>query len=151
MRCAECGAVQSEAHRFCSSCGAALRPEGATAESTGPWTMAGSSEEWSRGGAHPDGPVLAVRAGGPQGALIVIPDQGVVTIGRSPVSDVFLDDVTVSRDHAQILAGDRGLILRDLGSLNGTYVNRRRIEDDEILHDGDELQIGKFRLTFIGQ
>ncbi len=149
MRCAECGAVQSEAHRFCSNCGAALRPEGATAEVTGPWTMGGGTEE--PGGPHPDGPVLAVRAGGPQGALIVIPDQGVVTIGRDPTSDVFLDDVTVSRDHAQILAGDRGLILRDLGSLNGTYVNRRRIEDDEVLHDGDELQVGKFRLTFIAQ
>jgi hypothetical protein len=149
MRCAECGAVQSEAHRFCSNCGAALRPEGATAEVTGPWTMGGGLDEAA--GPHPDGPVLAVRAGGPQGALIVIPDQGVVTIGRDPTSDVFLDDVTVSRDHAQILTGDRGLILRDLGSLNGTYVNRRRIEGDEVLHDGDELQVGKFRLTFISQ
>jgi len=147
MRCAECGAVQSEAHRFCSNCGAPLRPEGATAETTGPWTMGGGLDEFA--GAHTDGPVLAVRAGGPQGALFVIPDAGVVTIGRSPTADVFLDDVTVSRDHAQILSQARGLVLRDLGSLNGTYVNRRRIDADELLHDGDELQIGKFRLTFI--
>ena len=71
-------------------------------------------------------------------------------VGRSPAADVFLDDVTVSRDHAQLVATTEGVVLRDLGSLNGTYVNRRRIEDDELLHDGDELQIGKFRLTYIG-
>ena len=72
-----------------------------------------------------------------------------MTIGREPTSDVFLDDVTVSRNHAVILRTGDGIRLRDLASLNGTYVNRRRIEADEVLEDGDELQIGKFRLTYL--
>ncbi len=95
-----------------------------------------------------DGPTLAVRAGGPPGAMFAL-DQPEVTIGREPSADVFLDDVTVSRNHAVITRGPKGAALRDLGSLNGTYVNRRRIEGDEVLEDGDELQIGKFRLTFL--
>ena len=68
--------------------------------------------------------------------------------GRSPSSDIFLDDVTVSRDHALILRQGEGLRLRDLGSLNGTYVNRRRIESS-VLEDDDEVQIGKYRMTFL--
>jgi pSer/pThr/pTyr-binding forkhead associated (FHA) protein len=95
-----------------------------------------------------EGPTLAVRAGGPPGALFAL-DRETVTIGREPSADVFLDDVTVSRNHAVITRGPAGTALKDLGSLNGTYVNRRRIEDEEILEDGDELQIGKFRLTFL--
>ncbi|MFN8110588.1 MAG: FHA domain-containing protein [Thermoleophilia bacterium] len=146
MRCAECGTLQSEGNRYCSNCGAHLIPEGGTAETTGPWVM-GHGGDWH--GPHEDGPVLAVRSGGPQGALYPVSTDADVSIGRSPNADVFLDDVTVSREHARIISTPGGLVLRDLGSLNGTYVNRRRIEDDELLHDGDEVQIGKFRLTFI--
>ena len=78
-----------------------------------------------------------------------IPRTGIVTIGRSPDSDIFLDDITVSRHHSQIEHRVEGLVLRDLGSLNGTYVNRRRIHDEERLQNGDEVQIGKFRLVLL--
>ena len=69
-------------------------------------------------------------------------------IGRSPDCDVFLDDVTVSRKHAEILRDGERFTINDLGSLNGTFVNRRRIETGE-LEDDDEVQIGKYRLTFL--
>jgi pSer/pThr/pTyr-binding forkhead associated (FHA) protein len=71
----------------------------------------------------------------------------VTNAGRSPKSDIFLDDVTVSRRHCQFLARDGGYYVRDSGSLNGTYVNRERVEEAE-LHAGDEVQIGKYRLTY---
>ena len=71
-----------------------------------------------------------------------------MTVGRRPDSDVFLDDVTVSRDHALVVKRGGDFYLDDLGSLNGTYVNRRRIESHK-LADGDELQIGKYKLTFL--
>ena len=71
-----------------------------------------------------------------------------MTIGRRPDSDVFLDDVTVSRDHALLVKRNGDFYLDDLGSLNGTYVNRRRIESHR-LADGDELQVGKYKLTFL--
>jgi pSer/pThr/pTyr-binding forkhead associated (FHA) protein len=73
-----------------------------------------------------------------------------MTIGRRPDSDVFLDDVTVSRDHALLVRRGDEFHIDDLGSLNGTYVNRQRIESHH-LHDGDELQIGKFKLTFLAR
>ncbi len=69
-------------------------------------------------------------------------------IGRSPECDVFLDDVTVSRRHAELVRDGERVTIRDLGSLNGTFVNRRRIEE-ATLADDDELQIGKYRLTFL--
>jgi FHA domain len=145
MYCTECGAHQSGSHRFCGRCGALLPTEAGTGELTGP--IPTGEHDWH--GTHADAPVLAVRAGGPTGALFPV-SEGRVTIGRSPKSDVFLDDVTVSRDHAQITREGTHAVLRDLDSLNGTYVNRRRIDEDEPLHDGDELQIGKFRLTYLG-
>jgi pSer/pThr/pTyr-binding forkhead associated (FHA) protein len=77
-------------------------------------------------------------------------DDERITIGRRPDSAVFLDDVTVSRDHALIVRRSGGWHLDDLGSLNGTYVNRHRIETHH-LHDGDELQVGKYKLTFLSR
>ena len=71
-----------------------------------------------------------------------------MTIGRSPDSDVFLDDVTVSRRHAEFRRGASGWSIRDVDSLNGTYVNRMRVDDHQ-LRGGDELQIGKFRFVFL--
>ncbi len=70
------------------------------------------------------------------------------TAGRHPDSDIFLDDVTVSRRHAEIVVVGDGFLVRDVGSLNGTYVNRERI-DEAPLANGDELQIGKFKLVFL--
>ena len=73
-----------------------------------------------------------------------------MTVGRSPEADVFLDDVTVSRDHAVLVHRHGGWYLDDSGSLNGTYVNRKRI-DSHRLEDGDELQIGKYKLTYLAR
>jgi hypothetical protein len=148
--CAECGFHQSEANKYCGRCGALLILENqGTGEITGPFGVsdqAVETGEWQ--GPAIEGPTLAVRSGGPPGAVFSL-DRETVTIGREPSADVFLDDVTVSRNHAVITRLPAGTALRDLGSLNGTYVNRRRIEGEEVLEDGDELQIGKFRLTFL--
>ncbi len=149
MRCPECEQQQSPSHRFCSNCGAPLQTDGITVESTGPFALADGSSSGFGEAVEFDGPVLAVRGGGPTGVAFPIPRTGIVTIGRSPESDIFLDDITVSRNHSQLEHRIEGLVLRDLGSLNGTYVNRRRIHDEERLQNGDEVQIGKFRLVLV--
>ena len=95
-----------------------------------------------------EGPALVVRSGGGRAGEHFVPQQESTTIGRSPDCDIFLDDVTVSRQHAVLRRNDGRFVIEDQGSLNGTFVNRRRIESSE-LADGDELQIGKYRLTFL--
>lgn len=94
------------------------------------------------------GPVLVVRSGGGRAGEVFEQIAPRTLIGRSPECDVFLDDVTVSRRHAELLREGEQVTIRDLGSLNGTFVNRRRIEET-VLEDDDELQIGKYRLTFL--
>jgi pSer/pThr/pTyr-binding forkhead associated (FHA) protein len=94
-------------------------------------------------------PTLVIRTGGGREGeqFPILRDR--VSVGRAQTSDVFLDDVTVSREHALIeRRSDGGMYVRDLGSLNGTYVNRERVEEAR-LDDGDELQVGKYRLTYI--
>ncbi len=90
--------------------------------------------------------LLVVKRGPNAGSNFVI-DKDVTTAGRHPESDIFLDDVTVSRRHAEIRRRDGRFFVGDLGSLNGTYVNRERVDETE-LASGDELQIGKFKLVF---
>jgi len=146
--CHICGHAQREDARSCGQSGATLliEPGDATGEITGPIAVADLVEEGLLpAGARVEGPALVQRSSGQIFPLT----SGPVNIGRSEASDIFLDDVTVSRNHACIVRSYDGLILRDLGSLNGTYVNRRRIEADEPLRQGDELQVGKFRLTFV--
>ncbi|WDT94641.1 FHA domain-containing protein [Thermoleophilum album] len=99
-------------------------------------------EEAAAGGA------LVIRSGGGRAGELFELSGERTTIGRSPNADVFLDDVTVSRNHAVVVRRRDGFYIDDLGSLNGTYVNRRRIESHRLTH-GDELQIGKYRLTFL--
>jgi pSer/pThr/pTyr-binding forkhead associated (FHA) protein len=89
-----------------------------------------------------------LRAGGGRAGETYSLSAARTTIGRHPDSDVFLDDVTVSRNHAVVTREDEAYVIADQGSLNGTYVNRRRIERQTLL-DGDELQVGKYKLTFI--
>lgn len=150
MYCPECGYHQSKSHRFCARCGAPLPTDGqGTSEITGPFSApdpAGEATSWQ--GPSIGGPTLVVRAGGPAGTVFALAAPE-VSVGRDPEADLFLDDVTVSRNHATIAIDDRGVVLRDLQSLNGTYVNRRRIVADEPLQHGDEIQIGKFRLVFL--
>jgi pSer/pThr/pTyr-binding forkhead associated (FHA) protein len=91
---------------------------------------------------------LVVRAGGGRAGESFKPTGERTRIGRSPDCEIFLDDVTVSRHHAVLVARDGGFVVEDQGSLNGTFVNRKRIETAS-LAEGDELQIGKYRMTFI--
>ena len=95
---------------------------------------------------HPGTALLIVLRGPNTGARFLLDDTEVTT-GRGPESDIFLDDVTVSRKHAVFSREDQGFGVRDVGSLNGTYVNKERI-DQAALRTGDEVQIGKFRLVF---
>ena len=95
-----------------------------------------------------EGPALVVRSGGGRAGETFRPAGKRTRIGRSPDCEIYLDDVTVSRTHAVLVERDRGFYVEDQGSLNGTFVNRRRIESAR-LENGDELQVGKYRLTFI--
>ncbi|MGI9538777.1 MAG: FHA domain-containing protein [Miltoncostaeaceae bacterium] len=151
MECPVCGYEQSSTRRYCGRTGATLlidRGDDSTGEITGPIAIGEVTPQASSAGFRVEGPALALVAGGPGSEVFPLLTDP-VSIGRTPHCELFLDDVTVSRDHARIERGDDGLVIRDLGSLNGTYVNRRRIEGAEALQDGDELQIGKFRLLFI--
>lgn len=97
--------------------------------------------------ALPPGTALLIVQRGPNSGARFLLDAEVTTAGRSPSSDIFLDDVTVSRRHCQFVAENGGHIVRDSGALNGTYVNRERV-DQALLSAGDEVQIGKYRLTY---
>ena len=91
--------------------------------------------------------LLVVRRGPNAGSRFLL-EVDLVTAGRHPESDIFLDDVTVSRRHAQFVRTGGGYLVKDVGSLNGTYVNRQRI-DEAVLTAGDEVQIGKYRLVYL--
>ena len=141
--CPECGFQSPEAATYCSRCGALL-----VRESVGETTLSLGPDEVDAGLESIDGPALVVRSGGGRAgeSFEAIGDRAL--IGRSPECDVFLDDVTVSRRHAELVREGNGFTIRDLGSLNGTFVNRRRIETSA-LEDDDEVQIGKYRMTFL--
>jgi len=96
----------------------------------------------------PPGMALLIVRRGPNAGARFLLERDVTTSGRHPDSDIFLDDVTVSRRHAEFHRGQSGFTVRDVGSLNGTYVNRERVES-ATLSNSDEVQIGKFRLVFI--
>jgi pSer/pThr/pTyr-binding forkhead associated (FHA) protein len=93
--------------------------------------------------------MLVVKRGPNVGSRFALEGE-VVRAGRHPNSDIFLDDITVSRRHVNLLRQGKEWMVRDVGSLNGTYVNRERV-DEALLHDGDELQIGTFKLVFVGR
>ena len=146
--CPECGFQNPESANFCSRCGALLAKE-AGSETTMTFEVeeAGDEADSALSALGISGPALVVRSGGMIGQAFQ-PVDGRTLIGRSPDCDVFLDDVTVSRQHAELLREGETFTIRDLGSLNGTYVNRKRIES-AVLEDDDEVQIGKYRLTFL--
>jgi pSer/pThr/pTyr-binding forkhead associated (FHA) protein len=151
MYCQECGFQNPEASNYCARCGALLvKDEGGT-ESTQTFTP--EEGESSPAEALEDlgvkGPALVVRSGGGRAGEMFHP-EGETTIGRSPDCGIFLDDVTVSRKHAVLVQRDGAFFIEDQGSLNGTFVNRKRVEAAQI-EDGDELQIGKYRLTFLNR
>jgi hypothetical protein len=147
--CSECGFQNPAVSNYCSRCGARLEKA-----EPGEQTMTFSQDELADdpGAAIGDvagkGPALVVRAGGGRAGESFFPSGEKTLIGRSPECDVFLDDVTVSRRHAELVRDGDTFTITDLGSLNGTFVNRKRIETAE-LEDDDEVQIGKYRLTFL--
>jgi hypothetical protein len=146
--CPECGFQNPEASNYCSRCGALV-----TTDTGSETTMSFDIEEEGEEGdlrtqLGITGPALVVRSGGGMAGQSFQPAEGRTLIGRSPDCEVFLDDVTVSRRHAELVRDGDTFTIRDLGSLNGTYVNRKRIES-AVLEDDDEVQIGKYRLTFL--
>ncbi len=149
LHCSECGFVNPEGANYCQKCGALLDVEG-TGEPTTATYRVGETGDFipvnlADGAAH--GAALVIRAGGGRAGESFAVDGERMTIGRRPDSAVFLDDVTVSRDHALLVHRGSDWYIDDCGSLNGTYVNRERI-DSQRLADGDELQVGKYKLTF---
>ncbi|MCU1510018.1 MAG: transcriptional regulator [Glaciihabitans sp.] len=106
-----------------------------------------TTEEHEAIAALPSGSALLVVRRGPNVGARFLLDADVTTVGRHPEADIFLDDVTVSRRHAEFLRNSTSFLVKDLGSLNGTYFDGSRI-DSSPLSDGSEVQIGKFRLTF---
>ena len=148
--CPECGFQNPEAANYCAKCGALLHtPE--PAEQTQTFNAAEAGDELDQlEDIRVEGPALVVRSGGGRAGETFTPQSERTTIGRSPDCPVFLDDVTVSRRHAVLVERDSRWFVEDQGSLNGTFVNRRRVESAE-LSDGDEIQIGKYRLTFLAR
>jgi hypothetical protein len=161
--CTVCGTENSADSKFCAQCGASLSSGahaagGADATSVfsaaNPPTTGEADSEFSTE-AHqravdaltPGSALLVVKRGPNAGSRFLL-DQDVTTAGRHPDSDIFLDDVTVSRRHVEFRRDSTGFAVFDVGSLNGTYVNRERI-DSATLAGGDEVQIGKFRLVYL--
>lgn len=149
--CTECGFKNTDEGKYCSKCGALLPEDEAGVEATIKYSPEAEEREADLsivGEIVKEGVHLVVRSGGDMAGEIFAPIDGQTTIGRHQDSDVFLDDITVSRHHAVLLHKEDGYYIQDQGSLNGTYVNRVRVETRK-LADGDQLQIGKYKLTFI--
>jgi hypothetical protein len=167
--CTRCGRPNSDGARFCSNCGIQLAGTAAMSARPGPAALGPRPGETTSTlslnrsdddfgddlfpdsaslGALPEGSALLLVMRGPNAGSRFRLDGGLTTAGRHPDSHIFLDDVTVSRRHAEFYRHGAFFTVRDVGSLNGTYVNRERIEEAQ-LTGGDEVQIGKFRLLFL--
>ncbi len=156
VHCPECGFLNGEGANYCARCGSFIgdatqvhQKESTTATyrvgETGELIPVDVEDIASHGHA-----ALVIRSGGGRVGESFPLEGDRMTVGRRPDSDVYLDDVTVSRDHALLVRRSGAYYLDDRGSLNGTYVNRRRI-DSHKLEDGDELQIGKYKLTYLAR
>src|SRR3954453_21822019 len=161
VRCTRCGHDNPDGSRFCAQCGAALSQE-RVGESTSVIPKVGGEDSGEHvevtadaADAHagavdslPPGSALLVVKRGPNAGSRFLLDQDVTTAGRHPDSDIFLDDVTVSRRHVEFHREGGGFSVHDVGSLNGTYVNREPV-DVSTLAGGDEVQIGNSRLVYL--
>ena len=147
--CNNCGHRNTAGSNFCSSCGQPLeRVEDATATITFAVDQGESADlQVEVGSVGPDGALVVTR--GPNTGSEFALEHVITTVGRHPDSDIFLDDVTVSRRHVEVEQTTTGYVVRDVGSLNGTYLNQQRIDGDSAMENGDELQVGKFKLVFI--
>ena len=147
--CPECGFQNPASANYCARCGSLL----VKGEEPSDVTQTYSVEELAADGADApeiavEGPALVVRSGGGRAGEHFVPSGARTVIGRSPDCEVFLDDVTVSRRHAVLVEEGGHFWIEDQGSLNGTFVNHARVDRIE-LENGDEVQIGKYRLTFL--
>jgi hypothetical protein len=154
VHCPECGFVNAEGANYCQRCGAFLGEpsEPGSGDTTEVYQLDESGElrAVDLDDVTHEGATLVIRAGGGRAGEAFNITGERMTIGRSPEAEVFLDDVTVSRNHALLVRRRDGLYIDDLGSLNGTYVNRHRIESHR-LQNGDELQVGKYKLTYLDE
>lgn len=161
--CQRCAHPNSSASNFCSSCGFDLdrmadevtgqHPAITDASEPGMETMA-HTESMNTGETTAielqDTEAVFVVKRGPKAGSRFLLDQAVVSLGRHPESDIFLDDITVSRRHAEVRHEEGAFVVSDVSSLNGTYLNRERIEESSVrLTSGDEVQVGKFKLVFL--
>ena len=163
--CTRCGQENPEDSRFCARCGNPLTRPGEPlergVETTSTISITGIESldpdenpddpqivtDVAVEGLPSDSALLVVKRGPNAGSRFLL-DKDLTTAGRHPESDIFLDDVTVSRRHAEFHRDGTRFVVRDVGSLNGSYLNRERI-DEASLTSGDEVQIGKFRLVFL--
>jgi hypothetical protein len=157
--CTACGTENLPGSHYCSNCGAALPAAASGTDVTNTLNTTSTMPDMDTSEFSAEAHQGAVDALAPGSALLVVKrgpnagsrfllDQDVTSAGRHPDSDIFLDDVTVSRRHAEFRREGSGYTVHDVGSLNGTYVNRERIESAP-LSGGDEVQIGKFRLVYL--
>ena len=153
MKCPRCGSVSPAEARFCSVCGAPLVDHSGDTTTMFAVTGEGTPTAESLSEAEhekvrrdlPAGNALLVVTRGACDSNRFLIDHDVTTVGRHPESDIFLDDITVSRHHAKFVRSGGHLYLEDLGSLNGTYVNRTLLDGRSLIRDEDEIQIGKYR------
>lgn len=153
VACPQCGHQNSVTANFCSSCGASLDAKDDSAGNTSAMAAIPSADNPAEElqvelDKLPPGVGMLVVTRGPNSGSRFALDEELVTTGRHPDSMIFLDDITVSRRHAEVHKVEGGYTVTDVGSLNGTYLNRERVEH-AALHDGDELQIGTFKLLFL--
>ena len=152
--CNQCGHRNPPGASFCSSCGDVLDlPDERTVviAQVDPMQDAPGSKDNAtiRLGDISGLGVLVIRSGDLTGSRFTI-SKDTTKIGRNPDSDILFDDISVSRSHAEIVNSKAGLVVRDLGSLNGTYINQNLTEQSPLRH-GDELQIGRFRMVFFSK
>ncbi len=148
--CNNCGHRNTAGSNFCSSCG---QPLERAADDSNTITFAldpqvtGDEVKVELSDVGPGGVLVVTR--GPNAGSEFVLEHVITTMGRHPDSDIFLDDVTVSRRHVEVERTRTGYVVRDIGSLNGTYVNKVIIDSDTAIANGDEIQVGRFKLVFV--
>ena len=151
MYCSQCGSKLVEGANFCAQCGTPVAAEQGAADRTTAAIEIGALDPAAAVDDSPDlegGTGMLVVVRGPNAGARFFLDRDVTSIGRHPDCDVFLHDVTVSRRHTEVRRQGDGFVVRDLGSLNGSYLNGERVEERE-LTSGDEMQVGRFKLLFL--